>query len=143
MSNASARRFAIMTASLLPALAIMGCAAVSDREVMSDGKPCNALCQRWMGVGRPAPGVRVAVDGPLPPARIVPAVAAASAARRRPVARIPRRAPTRPDRPEGRPATAPPEAASPASPTPTPPDGWTRRLPGSAETLTGAWISAH
>lgn len=54
--------------SLLPLLALTGCAAISQDVVTVDGKPCNAFCQGWMGLPRSGHDVAVPTS-PVPPVR--------------------------------------------------------------------------
>ena len=145
MSIASLLQSSVRAASLLPLLAITGCAVVSDREITYDGRPCNILCQRWMGLGPEAPSV-LAPAAPSPKddrPRVAAHQAGVREHRPRLVERSASRIHTTPARPRVMPVAAPFDPGSPPVLTATPTSGWNRPLPGSSETLPGTWMPSH
>lgn len=145
MSITSLLHSTVRVTRLLPLLGFAGCAAVSDREITYDGRPCNVLCQRWMGVGRQAPSVLTPAVPSTKDDR--PPVAAHQGGVREHRPRLVERSaphiPTTHNRPRIMPVAAPPDLGSPPMPTASPTSGWNRPLPGSSETLPGTWMPSH
>ena len=69
MPISEASTLLLKIAAVVPLLALTACAAISQGDVTYDGKPCNVLCQRWLGL--PGSSQEMAVPAPAvsPPRR--------------------------------------------------------------------------
>ncbi len=119
--------------------ALSGCAALSDRVTMRDGKPCNALCQRWMGLGEPPSKVLKRI-GPVPKSATTPVDAAHETVHAHRLRRgiLPLREATSAREPLRSVAMRPASDQPLRDPTVSQ-NAWGRPVPGSVPALPGGW----
>ncbi len=129
---------------LLSILPLTACAAISDGSITYDRKPCNVLCQRWMGVeNRPqSPFMPLPLQPPVVKKRLVirpqASVEYQPSRRNRP---LPAGSSPPSDRPLFMPATESSNFAQAPATTSPPPNRWGMQLPGSSEALPSVWRS--
>ena len=136
-------RSSIRAVSLLSLLPLTACAAISDGSITYDGRPCNFLCQRWMGVESLPQNPSMPLPPQLPVVRTRLVARPHASVEHQPSRRnrpLPAESFPPSDRPLIMPATEELNSAQAPATTSAPSSRWGVQLPGSSEALPGTWL---
>ncbi len=137
-------RSSMKGAGLLVMLPLSACAAISDGNITYKGVACNVVCQRWMGVESRSqdPSRLLLTQSPVVVKRLATrqrTSAETQPSRHRQSTSIEASPP--PDRPLIVPTMVSSDPARRPATIALTPSRWGTQLPGSAETLSGDWLS--